>query len=99
MMQAQGAPSLRCGHKRCIRLLHRHSPVKGRDRRGPTMGAMIEILTISELMHLTREELCDLSMRIEQGLAELEAGSIGRTFALASLANIRRVMLMRGLNF
>jgi hypothetical protein len=52
--------------------------------------------TISELMHLTRDELCDLAMRIEQSLSTAEAGSGRRTDALVSLGNIRRVMVLRG---
>lgn len=59
----------------------------------------MDIPTINELMHLTREELCDLSARIEQTLKEFEAVSVARTNALVSLGNIRRVMLMRGLHF
>ena len=54
-------------------------------------------LTISELMHLTRDELCDLADRIAAILPELEAGSRERLSALTSLDNIRRVMLRRDL--
>lgn len=56
----------------------------------------MEILSISDLMYLTHDELCDLSQRIERGLIELEAGSVARTNTLTSIANIRRVMLARG---
>ena len=55
--------------------------------------------TITELMHLTRDELCDLAARIGHELADLEAGSIERFNALASLDNIRRVMVLRDLRF
>ena len=55
--------------------------------------------TISELMHLTRDELCDLAARIKQSLPEVEAGTVERLNALVTLDNIRRVMLDRGLHF
>jgi hypothetical protein len=54
--------------------------------------------TISELMHLTRDELCDLAARIIFKLPELEADTVARTNALASLDNIRRVMVLRDLH-
>jgi hypothetical protein len=54
--------------------------------------------TIAELMHLTRDELCDLASRIAVTLPDLEAGSVGRSDALASLDNIRRVMVLRDLH-
>jgi hypothetical protein len=59
----------------------------------------MDLVTISELMYLTCEELCDLSMRIERNLNNLEAGTVARTHALTSLGNIRRVMILRGLHF
>ncbi|MCP3381220.1 hypothetical protein NLM31_12805 [Bradyrhizobium sp. CCGUVB4N] len=52
--------------------------------------------TIDELMHLTREELCNLATELEQGLSQHEAGTVGRTKALVSLDSIRRAMLRRG---
>ena len=55
--------------------------------------------TISELMHLTRDELCGLADRIEHVLPDLEAGSVLRHYALTSLENIRRVMALRKLQF
>jgi hypothetical protein len=51
--------------------------------------------TITELMHLTRNELCELSDRLLKALHEFEAGSRERTDALISLTNIRRVMRLR----
>jgi hypothetical protein len=54
--------------------------------------------TITELMHLTRNELCDLADRIAAMLPELEAGSLRRLSALTGLDNIRRVMLRRDLH-
>jgi len=55
--------------------------------------------TLSELMHLTREELFNLASELEQGLPQYEPGTIERTRALASLDNIRRVMTVRGFHF
>jgi hypothetical protein len=63
------------------------------------MEANMEILSVGDLGHLTRDELCDLSQRIEMSLPQLAAGSLMRMNALASLANIRRVMLTRGLSY
>lgn len=54
--------------------------------------------TISELMHLTRDELCCLTDRMARMLPELEAGSLERLSALTSLDNIRRVMVLRDLH-
>ena len=48
--------------------------------------------TITELMHLTRNELCELSDRLLKALDDFETGSRERTHALTSLANIRRVI-------
>jgi hypothetical protein len=59
----------------------------------------MDILSIDELRYLTREALCDLSTRIEFSLRDHDTGSIGRMAALATLANIRRVMLLRGFTF
>jgi hypothetical protein len=59
----------------------------------------MEILSIGDLMHLTRDELCALSQRVEQSLANFEAESADRANALVTLANIRRVMAIRDLSF
>jgi hypothetical protein len=53
--------------------------------------------TITELMHLTRDELCDLASRIALTLPELDVGTFARSDALASLENIRRVLILRDL--
>lgn len=55
--------------------------------------------TVSELMHLTRDELCDLARAIEGALTLLESGSADRLKALMSLENIRRVMVLRALHY
>ncbi|WP_316203928.1 hypothetical protein [Bradyrhizobium sp. SZCCHNS3051] len=59
----------------------------------------MNVWTVTELMHLTQDELCDLAARIENSLPGIEAGTADRAQALASLDNIRRVMLLRGLHF
>jgi hypothetical protein len=55
--------------------------------------------TICELMHLTRNELCNLAARIELSLPEFEAGTVERLNTLTSLNNIRRVMVWRDLHY
>ena len=55
--------------------------------------------TIGELMHLTRDELCNLDGGVRQALTKLEAGTAERFNALVTLDNIRRVMALRGLHF
>ena len=55
--------------------------------------------TISELIHMTRDELCNLAGRIEHELTDLEAGTAERLDAINSLDNIRRVMVRRGLHY
>ena len=57
-------------------------PSEGRDWRGQAMEETM-LWTISELMHLTRVELCDLADRIAIELPELEAGTAERSDALA----------------
>lgn len=52
--------------------------------------------TITELMYLTRDELCDLAGRIEGALTGFETGTVKRLNDLTTLDNIRRVMLLRG---
>lgn len=56
----------------------------------------MRLWTISELMHLTRDELCSLACKIERGLPRCEAGTVERLNAQTSLENIRRVMTARG---
>jgi len=55
------------------------------------------VWTIADLMHLTRNELCDLADHIEHLLPDLEAGSVLRHYALTSLDNIRKVIRLREL--
>jgi hypothetical protein len=48
--------------------------------------------TITELMNLTRNELCELSDQLLKALGNFETSSLERAHALTSLNNIRRVM-------
>jgi hypothetical protein len=73
--------------------------LEGRDRRGRAMEDKMQFWTINELMHLTRDELCDLASRIEGPLSGFEPGTVGRLNVLTSLDNIRRTMVRRGLYF
>jgi hypothetical protein len=63
------------------------------------MEETMTLWTITDLMHLTRDELCDLATRIEGALLVCEAGSVERLDALTSLNNIRRVMVRRDLHY
>jgi hypothetical protein len=63
--------------------------------------------TIDELMHLTRDELCDrleralcgLAADLEWSLPAFEAGTTARLRVLANLDSIRRTMTRRGLHY
>ena len=52
----------------------------------------MRVLTIIELMRLTRIELTDLYVRISNALPDLPEGSIERQNALMNLRNIRIVL-------
>jgi hypothetical protein len=55
----------------------------------------MEVLTITELMRLTRIELCDLLRSITNLLPKLPEGSVERRNALLNLCNIRRELAQR----
>ncbi len=55
----------------------------------------MRVLTINELMRLTRIELCDLAERITNELPAFPDGSPERANALTSLRNIRYVLARR----
>lgn len=57
---------------------------------------MMEVWTVTQLWHMTREQLCELMCDIEQMLKGIESGTAARGNALASLENIRRVMRRKG---
>jgi hypothetical protein len=52
----------------------------------------MRVLTIIELMHLTRIELTDLLIRITYALPDLPEGSIERQNAVTTLQNMRIVL-------
>jgi hypothetical protein len=72
---------------------------EGRDWRGrKTMEETMRVLTINELMRLTRTELCALAERITAKLPTFPEGSPQRTAACITLRNIRYVLTRRDLS-
>jgi hypothetical protein len=59
------------------------------------MEETMRVLTINELLRLTRIELCDLVRRITNELPAYPDGSPERANALTSLRNIRYVLARR----
>ena len=59
------------------------------------MQEAVRVLTINELMHLTRIELCDLVRRITIELPKFPDNSPECANALTSLRNIRYVLARR----
>jgi hypothetical protein len=59
------------------------------------MEETMRVLTINELMRLTRIELCNLVQRITNELPQFADGSPERANALISLRNIRYVLARR----
>jgi hypothetical protein len=59
----------------------------------------MQLWTFNELMLMTREELCDLTAKLERELMRYKAGSVARANLLASLKTIRKVMVLRGPHF
>lgn len=55
----------------------------------------MRVLTITELMRLTRIELCDLAARITSELPAAPESSPERDTALITLRNIRAVLARR----
>ena len=55
----------------------------------------MRVLTINELMRLTRTELCGLAGRITAELPTFPEGSPERTAAHINLRNIRGVLMRR----
>jgi hypothetical protein len=62
------------------------------------MEETMRVLTINELMRLTRTELCGLAARITAELATFHEGSPQRTAACITLRNIRWVLAQRDLS-
>jgi hypothetical protein len=61
------------------------------------MEERMRVLTINELLRMTRKELCDLAAHIAARLPTCREGSPARTAALISLQNIRTALARRGL--
>ena len=62
---------------------------EGRDRRGQKlMEEKMRVLTINELLRMTRKELCDLAAHIAAALPIYREGSPGR-ITLINLRSIR----------
>lgn len=55
----------------------------------------MQVLTLTELMRLTRVELCGLATQIANALTQLPEGSPDRDNALMNLRNIRWVLARR----
>lgn len=55
----------------------------------------MRVLTILELMRLSKFELCDLAARVTNELANLAEGSAERAGAITTLRNIRFVLARR----
>jgi hypothetical protein len=71
-------------------------PSEGRDRRGQKlMEEKMRVLTINELLRMTRKELCDLLAHITALLSTYREGSPARTAAFINLRNIRWALARR----
>ncbi len=55
----------------------------------------MQVLTLTELMRLTRTELCGLAAQITNALMQLPEGSPDRNNALINLTNIRAALARR----
>jgi hypothetical protein len=59
------------------------------------MEETMRVLTLTELMRLSKIELCDLLARITNALPDFPEGSAERANGLLNLGNIRRVLARR----
>jgi hypothetical protein len=59
------------------------------------MEKIMRVLTILELMQMTRIELCDLAARITNALPDFLEASDDRVNAHINLRNIRRILAHR----
>jgi hypothetical protein len=59
------------------------------------MEETMQVLTITELMRLTRTELCAMLTRIANELPKFPEGSVERANAHANIGNIRRALARR----
>ena len=58
----------------------------------------MQALTITELMRLSKIELCDLAARITNTFPEFPEGSIERFNAVTNLRNIRLILARRDIS-
>lgn len=58
----------------------------------------MRVLTIPELLRLTRMELCDLMVQIATALRNYPEGSVERQDAITNLRNIARILANRELS-
>jgi hypothetical protein len=80
--------------------MHPPSPVQGLRQKAAigaveTMEETMRVLTLNELMRLTRTELCGLAAQITAALTTFREGSPQRTAAYINLRNIRAVLARR----
>ena len=80
--------------------MHPPSPVQGLRQKAAigavkTMEETMRVLTLTELMRLTRIELCALAAQITNALTEFPEGSTERLNAQINLRNIRSVLARR----
>jgi hypothetical protein len=61
------------------------------------MEEIMRVLTITELMRLSRIELCDLLTRIAAILRNFPVGSVEQNNAITNLRNITRILIQRDL--
>jgi hypothetical protein len=59
------------------------------------MEEIMQVLTITELMRLTRTELCAILTRITNELPKFPEGSVERGNAHVNIGNIRRLLARR----
>jgi hypothetical protein len=80
--------------------VHPPSPVQGLRQKAAigaveTMEETMRVLTLNELMRLTRIELCGLAAQITAALPTFREGSPQHTAAYINLRNIRAVLARR----
>jgi hypothetical protein len=80
--------------------MHPPSPVQGLRQKAAigaveTMEETMRVLTLTELMRLSKIELCDLAARITNAFPNFPEGSDERTAAVINLRNIRTVLARR----
>ena len=80
--------------------MHPPPPVQGLPQKA-AIGAVekmeetMRILSIIELMRLSKIELCDLAARITNAFPDLPEGSPERTAAVTNLSDIRTMLARR----